>query len=95
MGFMAGYLVSAPVYGFHIGQGPDVEQAHFWSKGPLVNGVRSSQLSIKHDLAHRFHGRTLCVHPSVWVPHRFGIGPLLEPGSTCEWCQKLAIDYKT
>ena len=92
---MAGHLVSAPVSGFHIGQGTDVEPAHFWRKGPLVNGVRSWQLIIKHDLTHRFHGRTLCVHTSVRVPHCFGTGKLLEPGSTCEWCQKLTIDYKT
>ena len=92
---MAGHLLSAPVSGFHIGQGTDVEPAHFWRKGPLVNGVRSWQLIIKHDLTHRFHGRTLGFHTSVRVPHCFGTGKLLEPGSTCEWCQKLAIDYKT
>ena len=90
---MAGHLVSAPLSGFHIGEGTDVEPAHFWSQGPLVNGVRSWQLIIKHDFTHPFHGRTLVVHPSVRVPHRCGTGPLLEPGSTCEWCQKVAIDY--
>ena len=96
---MAGHLVSAPVSGFHIGEVTDVEPAHFWSQGPLVNGVRSCQLNIKHDLTHRFHGGSLAVRPSVRVPHRCGhrcgTGPLLEPGSTCEWCQKLPIYYKT
>ena len=95
MGFMAGHLVSAPVSRFQIGEGTDVKPAHFWSQSPLVNGVRSCHLIIKHDLTHRLSSRTLCVHPSVRVPHRFGTGPLLEPGSTCEWCQKLEIDYKT
>ena len=47
---MDGYLVSDPVSSFHIGQGTDVEPAHFWKQGPLVNGVRSCQLIIKHDL---------------------------------------------
>ena len=74
----------APVSGFHIDEGTDVEQAHFWRKGPLVNGVRSWQLIIKHDLTHRFHGQILGVLPSVRVPHRFGTGPLLEPGSICD-----------
>ena len=147
---MAWHLVSATVTGFHIGEGTDVEPAPIWSQcllvngvrswqliikhdltyrldgltlgvrprvlvphrwgllcgtspfwrlGPLVNGVRSWQLIIKHDLTHQFHGRTLGVCPSVrvlhWWGHRCGTGPLLEPGSTCEWCQKLAIDYKT
>ena len=92
---MAGHLMSAPVSRFHIGEGLDVKLALFLSQSPLVNGVRSWQLIIKHDLTHRLHGRTLCVHPSVRVPHRFGTCPLLEPGSTCEWCQKLEIDYKT
>ena len=92
---MAGHLMSAPVSGFHIVEGTDVEPAHFWSQGPLVNGVRSWQLIIKHDLTHRFHGVTLGVRPSVRVPHWCGTGPLLEPGSTCEWCQKVANDYKT
>ena len=92
---MAEHLVSAPVSGFHIGTLTDAEPAHFWSHGPLVNSVRSWLLIIKHDLTHRLHGRTLCVHPSVRVPHRFGTGQLLEPGSTYEWCQKLEIDYKT
>ena len=47
---MSGHLVSAPVSGFHIGEGSDVKLAHFWSHGPLVNGVRRWQLIIKHDL---------------------------------------------
>ena len=85
--FHDGHLVSAPV------------AANFWSQGPLLNGVRSWQLIIKHDLTHRFHHWTLGVHPSVPAPHRLrhrcGTGPLLEPGSTCEWCQNMAIDYKT
>ena len=93
---MDGHLVFAPVSGFHIGQGTDVEPTHFFNQGPLVNGVRSWQLIVKHDLTHRFHGRTLGVRPNVRVPHhlgqRCGTGPLLEPGSTCKWCQKLAID---
>ena len=92
---MAGHLVSATMSGFHIGEGTNVEPAHFWSQGPFVNGVRSWQLIIKHDLTHRFYGRTLGVHPGVWVPHHFETGPLVEPGSTCEWCQKVAIEYKT
>ena len=95
MGSMAEHLVSSPVSGLYTGHRTDVEPAYFWSQGPLVNGVRSFQLIIKHYLTHRFHGRTLRVHPSVRVPHRFGIGPLVEPGSTCEWCQKVAIEYKT
>ena len=73
---------------FHNGEGTDVELAHFWSHSPLVNGVRSWQLIIKHDLTHWFHGRTLGVRPSVQVPHqlghRCGNCPLLQPGSTCE-----------
>ena len=92
---MAEHLVSAPVSLFHIGQGTDVEPAHFWSQGPFVNGVRSWQLIKKHDLTHLFHGQTLGVLPSVRVPHHFGTGPPVEPGSTCEWCQKVAIEYKT
>ena len=92
---MSGHLVSAPVSGFHIGEGTDVETAHFWSQGRLVNGVRSWQLIIKHELTHRFHPWTFGVCPSVRVPHRFRTGPLVEPGSTCEWCQKVAIEYKT
>ena len=84
---------------FHIGEGTNIKLAHFCSQGPLVNGVRSWQLIIKHDLVHRFHGRTLCVLSSVRFSHRSWhqcrTGLLLEPGSTCEWCQKLAIDYKT
>ena len=67
---MARHLVSAPVSGFHIGEVTDVEQAHFWSQGPVVNGVRSWQLIIKHDLKHPFHGRALGIRPSVRVPHR-------------------------
>ena len=94
IGFMAGHLVSAPVSRFHIGQGTDMEPAHFWSQVPLVNGVRSWQLIIKHDLTHRFHCWTFGVHPNVGVPYRCRTGPLLEPGSTCERCQKFAIDYK-
>ena len=82
---MAGNLLSAPVSGFHISEYTNVEQAHFLSQGPLVNGVRSWQLIIKHDMTHQFHGWKFGVHPIV---------TLLEPGSTCEWCQKLAIDYK-
>ena len=76
-------------------QGTYVEPAHFWSQRPLVNGVRSWQLIIKHDLTHRFHGRAISVHRSVRVLHRSGTGPLLDPGSTCEWCQKVPIDYQT
>ena len=90
---MAGHLVSSAVSAFHICHGTDVEPAYFWSQGPIVNDVRSWQLIIKHYLTHRFHGPTLCVHPSVRVPHCFRTGPLLEPGSTCEWCQKVAFDY--
>ena len=81
---MSGHLVSAPVSRFHIGEGTDVEPAHFWLKGPLVNFVRSWELIIKHDLTHRFHGQTVGVLPSIFVPHRFGTGPLLEPGSICD-----------
>ena len=92
--FMSGYLVSAPVSGFHIGEGTDVEPEHFWRKGPLVNGVRSWQLIIKHDLTHRFHGQTLGVLPSVRVPHRFGTGPLLEPGSICDGVRRWQLIIK-
>ena len=92
---MSGLLVSAPVSRFRIGEGTDVETAHFWSQGRLVNGVGSWQLIIKHHLTHRFHGQTLVVLPSVRAPHRFGTGPLVEPGSTCEWSQKVVIEYKT
>ena len=88
---MAGHLVSTPMSGFHT----VLEPAHFWSRGPLMNDVSSWQLIIKHNLTHRFHGWTLGVRPNVRVPHRFGTVPLLEPGSTCEWCQKVAIDYNT
>ena len=58
---MAGHLVSATVSGFHIGEDTDVETAHFWSQGLLVNDVRSWQLIIKHYLTHRFHVQTLIV----------------------------------
>ena len=81
---MAGHLVSAPVSGFHIGEGTwclpghlcgtDVEPAHFWSQGPLMNGVRSWQLIIKHDLTHRFHGRTFTVRASFQVSHHIVSG---------------------
>ena len=67
---MAGHLVSAPVSGFYMGEGTYVEPGPFWSKGPLVNGVRSWQLIIKHDLTHQFHGWTLGVRPSVWDPRQ-------------------------
>ena len=67
---MAGHLVSAPMPGFHIREGTDVEQAHFWSQGPLVNGVRRWQLILNHDLKHPFHGRALAIRPRVRVPHR-------------------------
>ena len=92
---MAGHLVSPPVSRFHIGEGTDIKPAHFKGQGPLMNGVTSWQLIIKHYLINWFYGRTVGVIPSVWVPCRFGTGPLLDSGSTCEWCQKLAIDYKT
>ena len=59
-----------PVSVFHFVEGTDVELAHFWSQGPLVNGVRSWQFIITHDLTHWFHGRTLGVSPSVQVPHQ-------------------------
>ena len=59
----------SPVSGFHIGEGTEVEPAHFWSQGPPVNGGRSWQLIVKHDLTHWPHGRTLGVGPSVRVPH--------------------------
>ena len=49
--------------GHQCGTGPLLEL------GPLVNGVRSWQLIIKHDLTHRFHVRTFDGHPSVRVPH--------------------------
>ena len=71
--FHGRHLVSAPVSGFHIGEGTDVELAHFWTQGPLVNGVRSWELITKHDLTHRFHGWTLGVRPSV------GEGTNVEP----------------
>ena len=74
---MAGHLESAPVSGFHIGDGTDVEPAHFWSQGPLVNGVRSWQLIIKHDLTHQFHIQTLGVCPSVQF--HFSEGTDVEP----------------
>ena len=79
--FQGHTLVSALVSGFHIGPDTwclslclfstvtDVESAIFSSQGPLVKGVRSWQLIIKHDLTHRFQGLTLGVRPSVRVPH--------------------------
>ena len=63
---MAGHFVYTPVSGFHTVSEP----ANFWNQGPLVSGVRSWQLIIKHDLTHGFYGRTFDVHPSVRVPHR-------------------------
>ena len=63
---MAQHLVSATVSAFHT----VFEPAQFWNKGPLVNGVRSWLLIIKHDLTHGFHGRTFGVLPSVRFPHR-------------------------
>ena len=66
---MAGHLVSAPVFGFHIVEGTNVEPTHFWRQGPLVNDVRSWQFIIKHDLTHQFNIRTLGVRPSVRVLH--------------------------
>ena len=69
---MAGHLVSAPVSLFHIGEGTNVKPANFWSQCPLVNGVSSWQLIIKHYLTHQFHGLTLGVHPNAQVLHRFG-----------------------
>ena len=66
---MAGHLVSAPVSGFHIGELTDVEPAHFWNQGPLLNGVRICQLILKHDLTDRFYGQIPGVLPSVRVPH--------------------------
>ena len=78
---MAGHLVSAPVSGFHIGEGTDVELAHFWSQSPIVNGVRSWKMIMRHELTHRFNGWTLGVCPSVQIPHlcphQCGTGPLL------------------
>ena len=68
---MAGQAVSATVSGFYIGEGTDVVPAHFWSQGPLVNGGRSLQLIIKHDLTHWFYGRKIGVRPTVLVPHRY------------------------
>ena len=47
-----------------------MEPAHFWSPGPLVNGIRSWQLIIKHDLTNWFIGRMLGVRSSVRVKHR-------------------------
>ena len=89
---MDGHLVYAPASGFDIGEGTgedigegtDVEPAHFWSQGPPVNGGRSWQLIVKHDLTHWLHDRKLGVHPSVQVPyqrgHRCGTSRLLQPG---------------
>ena len=59
-----------PSVRFYIGEGTVVEPAHFWSQGPLVNGVRSWQLIINHDLKHPFHIRALGIRPRVLVPHR-------------------------
>ena len=70
IGSMAGHLVSAPVSRFHISEGAVVEPAHFCSQGPLVNGIRSWQLIINHDLTHWFHGQTLGVLPSLLGLHR-------------------------
>ena len=67
---MGGHMVSAPVAGFHVGESTVVEPAHFWSQGPLVNGIRSWQLIIKHYLTHQFHIWTIGVHPSGRVPHQ-------------------------
>ena len=85
---MAGHLESAPVSRFHIRDGTNVEPAHFWSQSPLVNGVRSWQLIIKHELTYRFHGRTLGIRPSVRIPrlwdtdvepaHFWSQGPLVN-----------------
>ena len=44
---MARHMVSTPVSGFHLGEYTDVEQAHFWSQGPLVNGVRELVIDYK------------------------------------------------
>ena len=60
----------AVIHGRTLGVHPNVEPTHFWSQGQLVNDVRSWQLIIKHDLTHRFHGRTLGFRPSGRVPHR-------------------------
>ena len=69
---MAGHLVSALVSGLDIGDCTmtDVEPAHFWSQGPLGNGVRSWQLIINHDLKHPFLGWALGIRPMIRVPHR-------------------------
>ena len=91
---MSGHLMDTLVSGFHIGEATDIKPAHFWSQGPLVNGVRSWQLIIKHDLVHRFHGQTLGVHTSVRIPHYFGTGKLLEPGSTCEFVRSWQLIIK-
>ena len=55
---MSRHLVSAAVSGFHIGEGTDLEPAHFWSQGPLVKVVNRCQC------------RTPNVRPSVRVPYR-------------------------
>ena len=95
IGSMTIHLVSAPVSRLNT----ILEPTHLWSQCPLVNGVRRWQLNIKPNFTHLFHVRTLGVCPSVQVPHRrghrCGTDPLLEQGSPCEWCMKLAIDYKT
>ena len=57
-------------------EGTDVEPDHFWSNGPLVNGVRSCQLVIKHDMTRQFHGPTLGVCHSVCIPHCFRTEPI-------------------
>ena len=92
---MAEHYVSAPVSGFHFSEITTVKLSHFSSHGPLLNGVTSWQLIIKHYLTHRFHGQRLSVLPNVPVPHHFGTGPLVEPGTICEWSRKVAIEYKT
>ena len=66
---MAGHLVSPPGSRFHIGKGTDVEPAHFWNQGQLVNGIRSWQLILNHDLKHPFQCRALGFLPRVRVPH--------------------------
>ena len=85
---MAGHLVSTPVSGFHICYCIEVEQAPFWSQGPLVNGVKSWKLIIKHDLTYRFHGGTLGV-PPVSEFH-IGEGTNVEPAHF--WSQCTLVD---
>ena len=86
---MAGHLESAPVSRFHIGEGTDVELAHFFWQGPLVNGVRSWQLIIKHDLTHQFHIRILIEFTDVEPEHFWSQGPLVN--GVRSW----QTDYKT